>query len=111
MEDLYYPFSKHGVKEDFVLASSKMKIPIKKEVGVGRWVHTTATEEGVKVKNRRVVNDKIPNVIGMGLNDALYLLEDQGLQVKVNGSGFVRNQSINPGETIIRGQLITIDLS
>ena len=111
MEDLYYPFSKHGNKKDFVFASSKMKIPLKKESGVGQWVHTIADEDGVKVKNKRVVNDKIPNVIGMGLNDALFLLEDHGLQVKVKGSGFVRNQSINPGNTIIKGQLITIDLS
>ena len=111
MEDLYYPFSKHGDKKDFVFASSKMKIPLKKESGVGRWVHTIANEEGVIVKNKRIVNDKIPNVIGMGLNDALFLLEDHGLQVKVIGSGFVRNQSINPGQAIIKGQLITIDLS
>jgi cell division protein FtsI (penicillin-binding protein 3) len=111
MEDLYYPFSKHGNKIDFVFASSKMKIPLKKESGVGKWVHTIADEDGVRVKNKRVVNDKIPNVIGMGLNDALFLLEDHGLQVKVKGSGFVRNQSINPGNTIIKGQLITIDLS
>ena len=111
MEDLYYPFSKHGNKKDFVFASSKMKIPLKKESGVGKWIHTIANEDGVAVKNKRVVNDKIPNVIGMGLNDALFLLEDHGLQVKVSGSGFVRNQSINPGQTIIKGQLITIDLS
>jgi cell division protein FtsI (penicillin-binding protein 3) len=111
MEDLYYPFSKHGNKKDFVFASSKMKIPLKKESGVGSWVHTSANEDGVIVKNKRIVNDKIPNVIGMGLNDALFLLENHGLQVKVNGSGFVRNQSINPGQTIIKGQLITIHLS
>ena len=111
MEDLYYPFSKHGNKKDFVFASSKMKIPLKKESGVGKWIHTIANEDGVNVKNKRVVNDKIPNVIGMGLNDALFLLEDHGLQVKVSGSGFVRNQSINPGQPFIKGQLIKIDLS
>ena len=110
MQDLYYPFSKHGNKQDMVFACSKMQIPIQKEPGVGRWLVTKASENGIQLKNRRIVNEKIPNVIGMGLKDALYLLEDMGLQVKVNGSGFVRNQSIIPGQKAIRGQLIKIDL-
>ena len=71
---------------------------------------TKAAEDGIQVKNRRIVNEIIPNVIGMGLKDALFLLEDLGLQVKVKGSGFVRNQSINPGQKAIKGQLIKIDL-
>ena len=110
VEDLYYPFSKHGNKQDMLIACSKMQIPIQKDLGVGNWVVTKAAEDGIQVKNRRIVNEIIPNVIGMGLKDALFLLEDLGLQVKVKGSGFVRNQSINPGQKAIKGQLIKIDL-
>lgn len=55
--------------------------------------------------------DKVPNVVGMGLRDALYLLESQGLQVKPVGRGAVKKQSIQPGTRLQRGQQITIELS
>ena len=39
----------------------------------------------------------VPNVVGMGLNDALYLLENCGLTVEVDGYGKVVSQSIEAG--------------
>lgn len=53
----------------------------------------------------------VPNVQGMGLKDALYLLENQGLKVLVSGSGKVKSQSISPGEKVNQGQIIKISLS
>jgi cell division protein FtsI (penicillin-binding protein 3) len=55
--------------------------------------------------------EKVPNVLGMGLRDALYLLESQGLQVKPVGRGAVKKQSIQPGTRLQRGQQIIIELS
>lgn len=54
--------------------------------------------------------NKVPNVKGMGLRDALYLLENQGLQVKPVGRGAVIRQSIQPGTKLEKGQHITIEL-
>ncbi len=56
------------------------------------------------------VDDKVPNVVGMGLRDAMYLLEGQGLQVKPVGRGAVIHQSINPGSSLQKGQQIIIEL-
>jgi cell division protein FtsI (penicillin-binding protein 3) len=47
----------------------------------------------------------------MGLRDALYLLENAGLQVQTKGSGTVRRQSVAPGSAINRTSSITIELS
>jgi len=52
---------------------------------------------------------RVPNVVGMGLRDALYVLENMGLQVEISGVGKVKRQSIKPG-TQVEGQLIRIDL-
>ena len=52
----------------------------------------------------------MPDVCGMGLKDALYLLEQQGLNVLVNGKGTVVKQSINPGMTIYKGMPVVIEL-
>ncbi|MBQ5860837.1 MAG: PASTA domain-containing protein, partial [Alistipes sp.] len=42
----------------------------------------------------------MPNVVGMGLKDALYILESRGLRVSFSGKGAVRSQSIRAGEKI-----------
>jgi cell division protein FtsI (penicillin-binding protein 3) len=46
----------------------------------------------------------------MGLKDALYLLEKEGLRVIVNGKGSVAKQSIAPGTLISKGLPVVIDL-
>ena len=63
----------------------------------------------LKTYTRRIESEKVPNVTGMGLKDALFVLENLGLTVTVNGYGKVRRQSIKPG-TKIRGQRIKITL-
>ncbi len=52
----------------------------------------------------------MPNVVGMGLKDALFLLESQGLRVSFTGKGTVRSQSIAPGTHIARGGAVSITL-
>jgi cell division protein FtsI (penicillin-binding protein 3) len=42
----------------------------------------------------------VPDVRGMGLSDALYLLESVGMEVTHSGYGAVRTQSIDPGKEI-----------
>ncbi|TVR82176.1 MAG: PASTA domain-containing protein [Saprospirales bacterium] len=46
---------------------------------------------------RRVSSDVMPNVVGMGLRDALYVLERKGLEVRASGYGRVVRQSVPPG--------------
>jgi cell division protein FtsI (penicillin-binding protein 3) len=53
----------------------------------------------------------IPNVTGMAGMDAVSILENLGLRVQVVGNGTVSNQSIKSGETLKKGQLITLNLS
>ncbi len=52
----------------------------------------------------------IPNVIGYGLRDAVYRLENAGLKVQVNGSGSVKTQSLKPGTSYNIGDKIEITL-
>jgi cell division protein FtsI (penicillin-binding protein 3) len=52
----------------------------------------------------------MPDVQGMGLKDALYLLEQQGLQVSVRGKGSVSGQSVPAGTPVGTGDTLTIRL-
>ncbi len=53
----------------------------------------------------------MPDVRGMGLKDALYLLENMQLKVNVQGRGKVSTQNILPGTSIVKGQAVTIGLN
>ena len=52
-----------------------------------------------------------PNVVGMGLKDAVYLLENKGLKVAANGRGKVMNQSLAAGTNFKKGQTILLALN
>ena len=52
----------------------------------------------------------MPDVVGMGLKDALYMLESRGLRVSFSGKGSVRSQSIPAGRKVKAGQSVTIVL-
>ncbi len=52
-----------------------------------------------------------PNVVGMGLKDAVYLLENMGLKVTAAGRGRVMNQSLAAGTTFNKNQNIALILN
>lgn len=52
-----------------------------------------------------------PNVVGMGLKDAVYLLETKGLRVAASGRGKVMNQSLAAGTGFNKGQTISLLLN
>jgi cell division protein FtsI (penicillin-binding protein 3) len=45
----------------------------------------------------------VPDVTGMGARDAVYLLENYGIRVKLHGRGKVKHQSYAAGKPIIKG--------
>jgi cell division protein FtsI (penicillin-binding protein 3) len=53
----------------------------------------------------------MPNVAGMGLKDALYLLGNAGLKTRVLGSGKVVSQSIIAGTKVGKGVGVQIELN
>ena len=52
-----------------------------------------------------------PDVTGMGLKDAVYLLENKGFKTAVSGRGRVINQSIAAGTNFTKGQKISLVLN
>ena len=52
----------------------------------------------------------VPDLSGMSLRDALYLLENNGLSVKVTGFGKIKYQSINAGTKFSKGTQIILQL-
>ncbi|MDE5623875.1 MAG: PASTA domain-containing protein, partial [Alistipes sp.] len=63
---------------------------------------------GVSVRSFGSERTRVPDVRGMGLKDALFLLENCGLSVRFSGQGTVVAQSIAPGTLL--GNYKTIEI-
>ena len=73
------------------------------------WVDMNPEEDELRLEVKKIKTKTIPDVIGMGLRDATYVLESLGLNVVQEGMGKVYKQSIRAG-TDINGQTIKIYL-
>ena len=53
----------------------------------------------------------MPNLHGLSAKDALFLLENNGMHVQLQGFGSVQKQSIEAGQKFNKGNKITLTLS
>jgi cell division protein FtsI (penicillin-binding protein 3) len=75
------------------------------------WAYLKPEGRDSLVLDTRNVNERnIPSVVGMGLKDALYLLENRGCKVRVEGVGRVRRQSLAVGSKANSGQTCVLYL-
>lgn len=75
------------------------------------WSSVYASNYQPVVKPVTVRKQVMPNVRGMGLKDALHLLENMGLKVMVKGKGKVALQSVSPGTQFTKGVTVILELS
>ena len=58
-----------------------------------------------------LIKDVVPDVRGLGMRDAVYLLEKYGLKVRVSGKGKVRSQEPAAGTACSKGQQVFLELA
>lgn len=105
------PYSKHGHKQDAKQVFDAIGVEVQSKADDAEWIVTSTQSESVTLAPRSIKENLVPNVVGMGLRDAIFLLENQGLRVKVSGSGMVKTQSLQAGMRHFKGQEIQIELS
>ena len=80
-----------------------------------QWMvaNTTKTQVSLEVRKieRDLRNGNMPDLRGMGIQDAIYLLESYGLIIEVTGNGAVQSQSISKGNKFIKGSVIKLELA
>jgi len=67
------------------------------------WGKATRQKSDISLVERKTIDDRMPDVSGMGASDALFLLEDMGVKVRLSGRGRVRRQSIPAGSQLQKG--------
>lgn len=75
-------------------------VPIHDNLNIkkGGWVCIGQSDGNISCNDIEIDDHTMPSVLGMGLKDALYFLENQGYKVTFKGSGKVYSQSPAPGE-------------
>ena len=106
----HLPGSKDGAKPDLIALYDALELPYT-ATGESDWVSVETASEQAALTERLIDPNHVPDVRGMGLRDALYLLENAGLNVQTDGAGTVRRQSIKPGTALRARQTITLELS
>ena len=74
------------------------------------WGKTITTNKDVTLASVSTQKGIIPDVLGMGARDAVYLLESRGVKVKLRGRGKVKSQSIYAGTAIKQGMVCELNM-
>ncbi len=78
--------------------------------GQGEWARLAGGREMEVEVGDILEKNLIPELYGMGIRDAIYLLENRGIHVRYQGVGRVRSQSIQSGQPIEKGTTIHLTL-
>ena len=92
----YYAASTRDLKQ--ILQT--MQIKYKDSTGRNEWSSVYASDEQTVISTKPVMAQAMPNLKGMGLKDALYLLEKMNIRVVPVGKGRVIKQSVDPGSQL-----------
>ena len=67
----------------------------------GDWVTMESNENGqITIRDAKLSNNVVPDVVGMDITDAVYLLENMGISTEFTGQGVVKEQSLRAGDTV-----------
>lgn len=74
------------------------------------WAVIKGDNGSLEFENQLNPKSKVPDLRGMTLRDALYLLENKGFRVNYKGAGKIVSQSIPPGSLAVRNRVIGLTL-
>jgi cell division protein FtsI (penicillin-binding protein 3) len=109
LDDGKFPVIPAGFHDDLNLVCDKLKIKSSSNQQED-WVRAKIENNEVTFIPQPLNQEMVPDVRGMLLRDALFLLENAGHVVEFKGTGRVTRQSQTPGTKIIKGSRISIEL-
>ncbi len=109
------PYNFYGMKNDLTAVFNFLKMPFTDSAVTGNFRKTSMKNNfsllSTPLYSSASSGPVTPNVVGMGLKDAVYLLENSGLKVTTAGRGRVMNQSVTAGTNFNKGQTISLVLN
>jgi cell division protein FtsI (penicillin-binding protein 3) len=111
------PVVKKGLTEPTLTAMSLLQQTVNGSGAIGNsnYVAVQSGSNSLEVKgstpDEQLQKGVMPDMRGMNAADAVFLLENRGIKVKVKGAGTVKKQSANAGEKISVGKEVVLELS
>jgi cell division protein FtsI (penicillin-binding protein 3) len=99
-----------GSTNDLKKVMETLHISYKDSVDTNDWSRLYGVNYSPVLNTQNIQKNSMPDVKGMGLKDALYLLETKDMNVIVKGRGKVKSQSVEPGAALEKKQAVTIEL-
>ncbi len=109
MPTAMFPTADVGTTEDLDYLLDKLNFRYYKKTK-RTYASLNAKNDSLKIMERSVPENIIPNLTGMRLKDALHILENRGCKVGINGYGIVKAQSVPAGTRVQKGMYVTISL-
>ncbi|MCX6321928.1 MAG: penicillin-binding protein [Bacteroidia bacterium] len=75
------------------------------------WVATRESGDTIRLAGVKMLDGLVPDVRGMSLRDAIYLLENTGLRVRYSGKGRVLRQSPEHGARYYEGTVVSLEMN
>jgi cell division protein FtsI (penicillin-binding protein 3) len=100
-----------GFSSDIKNVYRTMNVVYTDSVTENSWSSVYAGNYQPVLKANNIRGKVMPNVRGMGLKDAIYLLENMGVKVSVKGRGKIISQSVSPGTMLAKGITVMLELS
>ena len=97
--------------EDFLNYCNQEDISFVDNMDNGEWVTVNINNDVTYVSPVELDDNKVPDVKGMNVTDAVCLLEGMGWKVTFGGYGKVKSQSVKAGTELKKGSLINLVLS
>jgi len=107
----HLPQAKAGQATKLEYVLSQLDVPFDTNGNKPNWVNVQRDSTKLLGIPMAIPRKKVPNVVGMGLRDAIYLLEKSGLRVVAKGRGTVRTQSVQPGNPVAKGTIVYLEMS
>ncbi len=104
------PEAGNGYREDINMVLRQMDVKYRRTAN-NDWVATRERGDTVRLVGLDVKKGFVPDVRGMSLRDAIYLLENSGYRVKYSGKGKVRRQSPAHEARYLEGQIVSLELN
>jgi cell division protein FtsI (penicillin-binding protein 3) len=102
------PEAGNGYKEDIDEVLGELDVKYRGRSADEDWVVTREKGDTVRVYSLKLKKGLVPDVRGMSLRDAIYVLENAGLKVSYRGKGKVLRQSPQHGARYHVGQTVTL---
>jgi len=103
------PVGNKGAIADFTTLFRMIGLPFEKQ-SAGTWVITYTGDQGIEAQITPVEDHVMPDLTGMGLRDACYLMDSFGGRLIPRGIGKIVHQNISPG-TIVKRPVVEVILN